>query len=454
MASAPQQTNRSTSSGVISRAVLAVVLAFGFWAWVTNNNDPDRRRDFPNVPVTQNDLPDGLSVIDFTPQTVTVSIWGPRSVVTNPALQAGNFSATIDLKDAKPGTQQVPIRVQSDLKNLRKKSASSATAQVTIERSIAKTLPVTVPTPTQSGVTVNNVTPTPATVSVSGPESKVNAVTQAVAALDIGDRTTSFTSPPVDVKAVDASGKDVAGVIISPSRVTVAVDLTDNRNERVVPISTADVTGAPAAGFKLDTIVVTPNQVTLMGDPQVIRTIPNIPTQPIVIDGLNQATTLTVPLDMSKLPLGVTIKNNVTSVQVLVNIVEVTQDIAFQVPIQPVNLRPGLQPSLLSQREVTITLRGTRQQLDQINGTNIVALANLASFTGPGGPKSVTVEVQLPSGSPVTVIKTDPPAVDVTVTAIPTPTPVPTPTSVPTPTPLPTPRPTATPRPPTATAAP
>jgi len=241
-------------------------------------------------------------------------------------------------------------------------------------------------------------------------------------------------------------------VTISPPRVTVAVDLTDLRNERVVPISTADVTGAPAPGFKLDTIVVTPNQVTLMGDPQVIRTIPNIPTQPIVIDGLNQATTLTVPLDTSKLPPGMTIKNNVTSVQVLVNIVEVTQDIAFQVPIQAVNLRPGLQPSLLSQREVTVTLRGTRQQLDQINGTNIVALANLAIFTGPGGPKSISIEVQLPSGSPVKVIKTDPPAIDVTVTAIPTPTPVPTPTPIPSPTPRPTP--TATPRPPTATAAP
>ncbi|MHB8645344.1 MAG: CdaR family protein [Thermomicrobiales bacterium] len=447
MASAPQQTNRPMSRGIVSRAVLALLLAFGFWAWVTNNNDPDRRRDFPNIPVTQNNLPDGLSVIDFSPQTVTVSIWGPRSIVSNPSLAAGQVSATIDLKDVKPGTQQVPIHVQSALTNQRKKSASSATAQVTVERSIEKTLPVIVPTPTQPGVTVNNVAPTPAQVRVSGPESKVNAVTQAVAALDIGDHTANFASP-VDVKALDASGREVVGVTLSPPRVSVAVDLTDNRNERVVPISTADVTGAPAAGFKLDSILVTPNQVTLMGPPNVIQAVSNIPTQPIVIDGLNQDTTLTIPLDMSKLPPGVTIKNSVTSVQVQVTIRPQTQDIAFQVPIQVVNLRPGLQPSLLSQREATVTLRGTRQQLDQINGTNIVALANLASFTGPGGPTSISIEVQLPSGSPVTVIKTDPPSIQVTVTAIPTPTPVPTAT------PRPTPTPTATPRPPLATATP
>jgi YbbR domain-containing protein len=447
MASAQQQTNRPMSSGVVSRAVLAIVLAFGFWAWVTNNNDPDRSQNFPSIPVTPINLPDGLAATTPNPSTVTITIWGPRSVVNNRSLAAGNFSATIDLKDVKPGVQQVPIHVQTTVSNLRKKSADPSTVQVTIERSTEKTLPVTVPTPTQPGVTVNNVTPTPATVRVSGPESKVNAVTQAVAALDIGDKTTNFTSPPVDVKAVDASGREVTGVTISPARVTVAVDLTDNRNERFVPISTADVTGAPAPGFKLDTIVVTPTQVILMGDPQVIRTVPNIPTQPIVIDGLNQKTTLTVPLDTSKLPPGVTIKDNVTSVQVQVNIVEITQDIAFQVRIQPVNLRPGLQPSL-SQPEATITLRGTRQQLDQISGTSVVAIANLAGFTGPSAAKPISIDVQLPTGSPVQIVKVDPPSVQVTATALATPTPVPTATVPPPPTPIPT------PRPPTSTAAP
>ena len=449
MASAPQQTNRSTSSGVLSRAVLAVVLAFGFWAWVTNNNDPDRRQDFPNIPVTPNNLPAGLSIINATPQTVVVSIWGPRSIVTNPALQAGNFSATIDLKDAKPGTQQVPIHVQTTQNNLRKKSADPSSAQVTIERSISKALPVTVPVPTQPGVKVNSVAATPSMVQINGPESKVNAVTQIIATFDIGDHTANFTST-VDVKALDASGREISGVTLSPSRVTVAADITDNRNERTVPVSTADVVGTPAPGYIFNGFGSIP-QVTITGDPQVIRTIVNIPTQPISIDGLSQNTMITVQLDTTKLPPGVTIKDNVTSVPVPANIVEITQDIALKVRIQPVNLRPGLQPAL-SQAEATITLRGTRQQLDQINGTNIVALVNLASFTGPGGSKSVNVEVQLPSGSPVKVIKTDPPAIDVTVTAIPTPTPVPTPTPIPSPTPLPTP--TATPRPPTATAAP
>lgn len=442
MASVRQQTNRPTSSGVLSRAILAVVLAFGFWAWVTNNSDPDRRRDFPNVLVSLIDQPEGLAVTDYSPATVTVSIWGPRSVVSNPTLGVGNVAANIDLKDVKPGTQQVPVHVQSDLKSVRKKSATPADVQVTVERSIEKTLPVTVPMPSQPGVTVNSITTTPTEVRVSGPESKVNAVTQVAAAFDIGDRTANFQTT-VDVKALDAGGREVAGVTLSPSRVTVAIDLTDNRNERLVPVVTPNVTGAPAPGFQFNRIDITPIQVTLAGNPQAIRTVPNVPTQPISIEGLNQPTTLTVQLDTSKLPAGVTIKNNVTSVQVQIDIREATQDIAFQVPIQPVNLRSGLQVASLTPREATVTLRGTRQQLDQISGTNVIAFANLASFTGPRAA-SVTVEVQLPMGSPVKVVKTDPLTVQVMVTAIPTPTPAPTATATVAP----------TPRPPTATPAP
>ncbi len=444
MASAQQQTNRSTSSGVLSRAILAVVLAFGFWAWVTNNNDPDRRQDFPTVLVIENNLPDGLAATSLSPNAVTISVWGPRSVVQN--AQAGNVSATIDFKEIKPGIQRVPIHVQSNLSNLRKKSADPMSVQVTIEQSIEKTLPVTVPMPTQSGVKVNSVAATPPVVQVSGPESKVNSVTQLVAAFEIGDRTANFTSPPVDVKALDASGREVSGVTLSPSRVAVTADITDNRNERTVPVSTADLVGTPAPGHIFNGFDSIP-QVTITGDPQVIRSIVNIPTQPISIDGLSQNKVITVQLDTTKLPPGVTIKNAVTSVQVQANIVEITQNIDLKVRIQPVNLRPGLQPSL-SQAEATVTLRGTRQQLDQINGTNILALVNLAGFTGPSAAKDVPVDIQLPSGSPVQIVKVDPSSIQVTVTALPTPTPIPTST------PRPTPTPTVTPRPPTATAAP
>jgi YbbR domain-containing protein len=229
---------------------------------------------------------------------------------------------------------------------------------------------------------------------------------------------------------------------VAPSRVTVTADLTDQRNERSVPVSTADFTGTPAPGYQLDSIAASPSQVTLVGDPQQLRNIPNVATEPISIDGLNQTTTVPARLQTGKLPVGVTIKDNIIQVQVTVNIVEITSTAKFQVPIQTINLRPGLQATL-SQREATITLRGTRAQLDQV-GTSIAALVNLGSVTGPGGPTTVNVDVQVPANSGVKIAQVDPPSIQITASAPATPTPVPTAT--------PTPRPTTPP--PTSTAAP
>src|SRR5215472_7973167 len=150
MASTPQQTNRSTGSGTLGRAVLALLLAFGFWAWVTNQTDPDRMRTFDNIPVTPINPPDGLAV-DYNPKSVSISIWGPRSVVLSPNVQAGNFAAVIDLKDVKAGVASVPVQINTTTEDIRKKEATPDSVQVTAERSVEKTFPIIVPTQPQPG---------------------------------------------------------------------------------------------------------------------------------------------------------------------------------------------------------------------------------------------------------------------------------------------------------------
>src|SRR4051812_17248185 len=129
MASAPQQTSRSTNSGMLGRALLALILAFGFWAWVTNQSNPDSERTFDNIPVTPINPPDGMAVTDISPKAVSVAIWGPRSVVSTNSVQAGNFAAVIDLKDLKPGISRVPVRIDTTMNELRKKEATPSSVQ-------------------------------------------------------------------------------------------------------------------------------------------------------------------------------------------------------------------------------------------------------------------------------------------------------------------------------------
>ena len=443
----PPTSSRPTTGGVVGRAILALVLAFVFWAWVTNGDDPDRQRDFPNVPITTANLPDGLSVTSMTPRATLLSIWGPRSVVSTAILQADSFKATVDLHDAKPGTQSYPVRIVDTVEGVRKRQANPATAQVTLERTTEKSFPVTVQQTTmQTGVQVRSTTANPAQVTVRGPESRVNAVAQVIAAFDLGDHTTSYTTA-VPLKAVDANSAPVPDVSFDNSRVLVQADIADLGNERTVFVN-ANITGSPASGFQNTDVVITPAQVTLVGDGQRIRSVPNVSTQPISIDGFRQTTTLDVPL--ASLPDGVSVKGGVTSVSVQVIVTERTQDEKFSVPITTVNCHAGLRCASTT-TDTTVTLRGTRQQLDDIRN-RVTVQADLSPFAAPtGGPQTVNLVVLLPSDTKVVVVDTTPAAVTVTVVALPTATTAPLPTATATAAPATA---TATAVPPTATAAP
>jgi YbbR domain-containing protein len=233
-------------------------------------------------------------------------------------------------------------------------------------------------------------------------------------------------------------------VTLTPPRVTVTVDLTDQRNERTVPVNPT-FSGTPAAGFQLDSLVPTPSQVTLTGDPQQLRNILNVPTEPVSVDGLKQTTTVTTHLVTSQLPSGITVKGNVSDVQVQINISEITSTAQFKPRVQPINVHAGLQATLVPE-DVTVTLRGTREQLNQY-GSSLAALVNLAQYSSPIGPTDVDVTIQLPPNSGLTVDKVEPKSVQVTLTTPPTPTPAPTATPLPTPTPRPTTPPTVAPTP-------
>ncbi len=427
-------TKRSLSTATIGRATFALVLAFGFWAWVTVQTDPDRRRNFDHIPVTPINVPGDLTVTDISPATGSLSVWGPRSVVSNPGLQAGNFAAIIDLRGTKSGMQRVQVQIKTTTQHLRKQRADPEFVQVTLEHTVDKTLPITSSAQAPQGITITSVMADPPQVKVSGPESLVTRAVRALATVEISDQVTSphIVTPNVVVEVLDAANNQVTGLTFSPTRVTVATDITDLRNLRTVPVSVPSYHGTLAAGFSLSGTDIIPNLVVLLGNPQALTGITNVPTEPVDIDGLKETASQTVALDTSKLPPGVTIQGDIKTVRVQVNIAEAKLNREFKVPLRLVNVVPGLQPSA-SDTDVIVTLNGTPAQLDMFS-THPTAQVDVGGIKASGVLQDLPVQVPgLPIG--VTFVKSDPATVRVTVSAVPTPTPRPptaTPTTVPT----------------------
>ncbi|MDI3340213.1 MAG: CdaR family protein [Sphaerobacter sp.] len=98
-------------TGNLFRFLVALILAFALWAWVTSEQDPEISRLLPAVPVTAVNVQPGLSVVG-TLGTVEISLQGPRSRIN--ALEEGDVRATVNLGDIQePGLYQVEVKVQT-----------------------------------------------------------------------------------------------------------------------------------------------------------------------------------------------------------------------------------------------------------------------------------------------------------------------------------------------------
>lgn len=85
-------------NGNLVRFLVALILAFAFWAYVTNVNDPETSRTIPAVSVSAIHVPPGLHVIGPL-DTVEIRFEGPRSQVN--ALASGEINAYVDLQGVK-----------------------------------------------------------------------------------------------------------------------------------------------------------------------------------------------------------------------------------------------------------------------------------------------------------------------------------------------------------------
>ncbi|MCS7051487.1 MAG: CdaR family protein, partial [Thermomicrobium sp.] len=272
----------------VARFVIALVLAFGLWAWVEASNDPEVQRTISNIPVIPQDLPDDLVIVSDLP-TVTVRIQGAQSRVQ--ALESGAIQATVDLHDVEaPGiyTRRVRIRLPSRLRTL---EVIPPDVTIQVDRRVERSgVPVVVVLPTDlpPNVHVLSTRADPSTVVIRGPERRVEAVARVTAPVEVSGRNESFQDT-VSLVPVDSNGIVVPGIVIEPSTATVAVDLrVRGQVRRVIPT----VVGADrlAPGYELagPPTVFPTDEVVVEGPESALAAIPYLTTTPIDVSGWSE----------------------------------------------------------------------------------------------------------------------------------------------------------------------
>ncbi len=278
--------------------MLSVGLAVVIWVYVLMTANPWTVRQI-EVPVTIRRLPEGLQMMSITPPAVRVRIAGRQRRVER--VTTDEMTAMAWLKDPGVGESEAPVTVSvgSQLRGVRVIGTGPATVVVSLDRTIQQPRAVQVsirglPAP---GFEAVGQSCQPNEVTVSGPQTIVRSVARAVAVVDISgiDSTRALVSP---IEARDARDMPVTGVKVHPATADVRVRVA-RVNTKTVPIVLGELT--VASGLRIESIDVSPQVITVTGDPAVLAPLRSVRTEPVAFGPDETAVRVQV-----QLPRGVT----------------------------------------------------------------------------------------------------------------------------------------------------
>lgn len=286
-----------------SLRLLALLLAFALWIYVSNEQSPLREKTL-TIELENTGLEQGLVISGGMPETVKVKVQGNRSQLAN--IVPGDFSAVVNIPEGKTGDIVIPVQVSAPT-GLRIAQVTPDEVSVSIDSVAEKQVAVAVSLRGTPGQGFTALAPfyQPDTVVVRGPTRLLDGIKQATALIDI-------QGAVKDVDQVLQVSVGNLNVTLEPSSVRVVVPIVGMVPTKTVPVL-LQVIGSPAAGFYVKSSVSDPVSVQLSGQPETLSTINNIKTEPVDITGIDKSLAREVVLAV---PQGVSVQPSRVKVQV------------------------------------------------------------------------------------------------------------------------------------------
>lgn len=275
--------------------ILALIMAAVLWIYVMNEQNPPIETSL-QVPLEIHSLSTTLAAMDV-PDEVKVKVRGSRSLIYG--LRPQDVKAYLDLKNATEGkyTAQVSATLPNGLELL---EITPDTVTITLDPISSKRMPVEIrfTGSLPPGMVVGKVTADTDLITIQGPRSLINAVDRLVATVDVEGQTTDFTAS-VPVTPLNKESKKQEGVLLSPSNVTVNMNLVQNMTKKTVDIKPI-LSGELGTGIVLKSITTEPDKVEISGDPKEIGKIDAVYTEPVNLSGIDKNVNREVKLQLGE----------------------------------------------------------------------------------------------------------------------------------------------------------
>ena len=383
--------------------IMAFVFSIFLWFIVANVDNPVTHDTFSNIPVTiiNDDVitqaGNVYSVLDE--QSVSVVVYAQRSVLED--IDAEDIVATADIEEMDTSTGLVPITVSIPKYSGDYTSVESVPRNLRIqtEKTNKKVLSLTVRSEGEArdGYVLGDMTVNPERITITGPESKIEQITRAVAKID-----TEGLSEDKIVKA-ELELYDENDNIVDQSQlsnnlgeegITVEVEVLRRKNVSL----NFDVSGSPADGYQYMGCTSEPELIDIFGDSEVIADVDSIdiPASEINITDATENVQTTIDI-RPYLPEGISlVDDNSANVLVTAQIEkEGTRTIRLLVSsIRIDNLADHLRVEYEADAEVSFQFQGDQDALDVLDISNGVSV-DLSDYSSPG-TYDVPVSVIMP----------------------------------------------------------
>ncbi|MCO6449784.1 MAG: hypothetical protein J5I90_03240 [Caldilineales bacterium] len=387
---------------------LALILAVIFWVVVKQQQDPFESRTVSGVAIEVRGLPADQVLLD-APDALPladVRLRAPRSVWD--ILSINDLDAFVDLSDSEPGRHEFPVQLEIRVARADLLEVIPAAVAVRTEERVVHDFPVAVRIIDSAPFGYAEGTPetTPAVVKVSGPASEVERVARAEVSVRIGDSRTDLQTTEF-VTLRDANNAVISGLTVEPRSVAVMIPIEQQQGfseKTVLP----RVQGQPDANYRMTGVSVTPQTITLFGDPAILAEMPPyVETAPVDIEGatsdIEEQALLVIPESVAII--------GPQSVEVSIGVQPIEGSLTLTARPVIQGLGPGLRVKSLSPETIDVILLGPLSILQTLSDQNVRAVLDL-SGKGEGvheitpllvAPEGVTVQTVLPPTVQVTI---------------------------------------------------
>jgi YbbR domain-containing protein len=273
--------------------VLSLALAVSLWLFVTWDGTALKRRTM-DIPLKYIDLQDGHSVSNPVTE-ISVSVEG--RIETLAAMDRNEMTASVSLHDLIPGKYTLPVQLEIP-DGLRVTDYSPQTVELElfriIERKLQPSLVVSGDMP--ENFSLGEVNISPKEVVARGPEAAVIAIKRAKV---VGSAASLMTGINMDLPVLLENDDDrdaAAPVTVTPAKVWVNAKIVELIDQKTVPVKAA-TTGVPSDGFDVASISLSPDMVTLRGARSILLDITEIKLNDIDVTGHYESMDADIPID-------------------------------------------------------------------------------------------------------------------------------------------------------------